>query len=143
MSCQISRRTDQTGYGPFRPNKSDYHSGRRCYRGGWHRSCPALANTCRLHMWTANIICWHSVSPYRGFPHCKVFAPAAPRRAWAPVSVPISGLPLSWPVPVKGLVSHYLTNSLIGRSPILRHISNMYEIPLDVIPFQDITSIAD
>ncbi len=43
----------------------------------------------------------------------------------------------------KGLVSHYLTNSLIGRSPILRHISNMYEIPLDVIPFQDITSIAD
>ena len=47
--------------------------------------------------------------------------PAAPRRAWALVSVPISGLPLSWPVPVKGLVSRYLTNSLIGRSPILRH----------------------
>jgi hypothetical protein len=34
--------------------------------------------------------------------------------------VPISGLLLSEPVPVKGLVGHYLTNSLIGRSPIQR-----------------------
>jgi hypothetical protein len=33
--------------------------------------------------------------------------------------VPISGLPLPRPEPVKGLVSHYLTNSLIGRGPIL------------------------
>ncbi len=68
---------------------------------------------------------------------------AAPLRAWTLVSVSISGLPLSWPVPVKGLVSHYLTNSLIGRSPILRRISNMYDTPLGVIPFQDITPIAD
>ncbi len=68
--------------------------------------------------------------------------PAAPRRAWTLVSVSISGLPLSWPIPVKGLVSHYLTNSLIGRSPILRRIPNMYGIPLDVLPFQDNTSIA-
>ncbi len=40
------------------------------------------------------------------------------------------------------LVSHYLTNSLISRSPVLRRISNMYDIPLDMIPFQDIISIA-
>jgi len=39
--------------------------------------------------------------------------------SWALVSVPISGLPLSRPVPVIGLVSRYLTNYLIGRSPIL------------------------
>ena len=32
----------QTGYGRFRPNKSDYHLGRRYYRGGWHRSFPPL-----------------------------------------------------------------------------------------------------
>ncbi len=25
----------------------------------------------------------------------------------------------------KGLVSHYLANSLISRSPILRHVNNM------------------
>ncbi len=42
----------------------------------------------------------------------------------------------------QGLVSHYLTNSLIGRSPILRRIPNMYGIPFGVIPFQDITPIA-
>ena len=34
--------TYQTGYGRFRPNKSGYHLSCRCYRGGWHRSCPAL-----------------------------------------------------------------------------------------------------
>ncbi len=59
-----------------------------------------------------------------GFPrhacaHCGVFAPAAPRRAWGLVSVPISGLRLPSPVPVVGLVVRHTTNSLIGRSPIL------------------------
>jgi hypothetical protein len=34
--------------------------------------------------------------------------------------VPISGLPLSRPVPVIGLVSRYLTSDLIGRGPILK-----------------------
>ncbi len=42
-----------------------------------------------------------------------------------PLSVSISGLPLSWPIPVKGLVGHYPTNSLIGRSPILKRSHNM------------------
>jgi hypothetical protein len=37
--------------------------------------------------------------------------------------VPISGLPLSRPAPVKGLVSHYLTNNLIGRGLILRRFN--------------------
>jgi hypothetical protein len=32
----------QTGYGRFRPNKSDDHLSCRYYRGGWHRSFPAL-----------------------------------------------------------------------------------------------------
>ncbi len=67
--------------------------------------------------------------------------PAAPRRAWALVSVPISGLPLSWPVPVNGLVSLYLTNYLIGRSPILRHNTNKLMLPFNVEPFQASTSI--
>jgi len=45
-----------------------------------------------------------------------------PSRSWTLVSVSISGLPLSRPVPVKGLVSRYLTNCLIGRSPVLRRV---------------------
>src|SRR5665648_1052233 len=86
----------------FRPNNSGYHSGCRYYRGGWHRSCPALAIKCVLDIKTANEIHWHSVSPYRSFLHCKGFAPAAPRRAWIRVSESISGLLLSQPVLVVG-----------------------------------------
>ena len=65
----------------------------------------------------------HSGSPYRTFVQCKGFAPAAPRRARVSVSVPFSGLPLSWPLLIFGLVSHYLTNNLISRRPILKHRS--------------------
>ena len=42
LSGWISRRTCPAGYGRFRPNKIGHHSSCRYYRGGWHRSCPAL-----------------------------------------------------------------------------------------------------
>ena len=61
----------------------------------------------------------HSPSPRHGYPHCGGFAPGAPRRAWALVSVPIWGLPLSRPLPVFGLAGRYPANYLIGRRPIL------------------------
>ncbi len=64
---------------------------------------------------------WHSKSPYRASAHCKGFAPAAPRRARDLVSVPFSGLPLSRPVRIFGLVGSYPANNLIRRRPILRH----------------------
>jgi hypothetical protein len=41
------------------------------------------------------------------------------RKTWVLISVPISGLPLSWPVPIMGWVVLYTTYYLIGRSPIL------------------------
>ena len=45
----------------------------------------------------------------------------------------ISGPPLSRPVPVTGLVGHYPTNSLIGRSPILeRQKRSMLVTPLNL-----------
>ncbi len=60
-----------------------------------------------------------------GFPshtcvHWKGFAPAAPRRAGTSISVSLSGLGLSSPVPIKGLVVHYTANSLIGCHLILK-----------------------
>ncbi len=55
----------------------------------------------------------------------------------------ISGLLLSQPVPVKGLVVRYTTNYLIGRSPILRHRSSMLEEPLATMPFQVMVAIED
>ena len=72
-----------------------------------------------LHRGKATLSGRHSGWPRRAFAHCGGFATAAPRRAWALISVPISGLPLSRPVPVIGLVGRYPTNNLIGRGPIL------------------------
>jgi hypothetical protein len=42
LSPTISQEIYRTGYERFRPNKYDPHLWRRCYRGGWHRSCPPL-----------------------------------------------------------------------------------------------------
>ncbi len=63
----------------------------------------------------------HLGYPYHTFVYCKGFAPAAPRRARASISVPFSGLPLSGPLLIEGLVGRYLTNNLISRRLILRH----------------------
>ena len=62
----------------------------------------------------------HLGFPYHTFVHCRGFAPAAPRRAGTSISVSLSGLPLSWPVPIFGLVVRYTANCLIGRRLILR-----------------------
>ena len=53
----------------------------------------------------------HSEFPYHCFQHCRGFAPAAPRRARTLVSVSFWGPPLSWPLEIIGLVSHYPTNN--------------------------------
>ena len=42
LSWLIYPQIYQTGYGRFRPNKSGDHLSCRYYRGGWHRSYPAL-----------------------------------------------------------------------------------------------------
>ena len=61
----------------------------------------------------------HSEFPYRTVVQCKVFAPAAPRRARYLVSDTVSRLLLSQPVPITGTVGRYPTVYLIGRSHIL------------------------
>ena len=61
----------------------------------------------------------HSEFPYHTFVYCKVFALAILRRVRTLISVFSSGLPLSRPLPIVGLVGHYPTNNLIGRRLIL------------------------
>ena len=63
---------------------------------------------------------WHWEYPYRAFAHCRGFATAALRRARALISVPFSGLPLSRPVRILGLVGNYPANNLFRRRLILR-----------------------
>ncbi len=93
------------------------------------RLAPVLPTTYSpnyLHLAKAQVKLEHSGSPHHAFAHCGVFAPAAPRGARASVSVPFSGLPLSRPLPIFGLVVRYTANYLIGRRLILRpYVSGM------------------
>ncbi len=118
LSLTISQRIFITGYERFRPNNCGPHSWRWCYRGCWHQSCPPLIRQ-DFYSWQKPNIVWHLESPYRTCVQCKGFAPAAPRRARSSVSVTFSGLPLSRPLLIVGLVGHYPTNNLISRRPIL------------------------
>src|SRR3989344_1427821 len=88
------------------------------------RLAPVLPTTYSpsyLHLAKAYAKHKHWEFPYRTCVHCRGFAPAAPRRARVSVSVPFSGLPLSRPVLIVGLVVRYTANSLISRQLILRH----------------------
>ncbi len=60
----------------------------------------------------------HAASLRQGFPHCAKFPTAASRRSLDRVSVPVWLIILSDQLPIVALVSRYLTNKLIGRSPI-------------------------
>ena len=59
--------------------------------------------------------------------HCPIFLTAASRRSLARVPVPVWLTILSDQLPVFALVSHYLTNKLMGREPVP-------EQPLRVFP---------
>ncbi len=90
------------------------------------RLAPVLPTTYSsrfLHSTKACLVGKHLGSPYHAFVHCKGFPPAASLRTRALVSVPFSGLGLSSPLRITGLVSHYLTNNLIRRRPIHTHRS--------------------
>ena len=86
------------------------------------RLAPVLPTTyspSSLHLAKALPEVKHLESPYHTFVHCKESLAAALLGARVSVSVPFSGLGLSSPLLIKGLVSHYLTNSLISRRLIL------------------------
>ncbi len=55
----------------------------------------------------------------QAFAHCPIFPTAASRRSLGRVSVPVWLIILSDQLPVLALVSHYLTNKLMGRELIL------------------------
>ncbi len=54
----------------------------------------------------------------QAFAHCPIFPTAASRRSLDRVSVPVWLIILSDQLPVLALVSHYLTNKLMGRGLI-------------------------
>ncbi len=119
LSPTISQKILQTGYGRFRPNKCGCHSWRWCYRGCWHQSFPPLIRQ--------DIYSWQKPMQYMGTWDSLITLSCIVKvsRLLHPVggvsvSVPFSGLPLSRPLLILGLVSRYLSNNLISRRLILR-----------------------
>ncbi len=68
----------------------------------------------------------HAALLGQAFAHCPVSLTAASRRSLGRLSVPVWGVTLSGPLPVVGLVSRYLTNYLMGRSPLSRPLSRFF-----------------
>ena len=60
----------------------------------------------------------HAALLHQAFAHCAIFPTAASRRSLGRISVPMWPVALSGRLPVDALVSHYLTNKLIGRESI-------------------------
>ena len=60
----------------------------------------------------------HAAWLRQAFAHCAIFPTAASRRSLDRVSVPVWLIILSDQLPVFALVSHYLTNKLMGRGPV-------------------------
>ena len=60
----------------------------------------------------------HAASLPQPFGHWGIFSTAATRRCLGSVSVPVSGVVLSHPIPVIALVGFYPANKLIGHRPL-------------------------
>ena len=60
----------------------------------------------------------HAAWLRQAFAHCARFPTAASRRSLGRVSVPVWLIILSDQLPVDALVSHYLSNKLIGRETV-------------------------
>ncbi len=99
------------------------------YRCCWHvisislfleyRHLPKADSSSRKALYTPKGFFEHAASHRQAFAHCELFSTAASRRSRARVAVPLLGNTLSYPLPVIALVSHYLTNKLISRRPLI------------------------
>jgi hypothetical protein len=99
------------------------------YRGCWHVVsrdlflCYRPFSSHRKGLYDPKTFIAHAASLHQAFAHCAIFLTAASRRSLGRVSVPVWGIILSDPLPVVGLVRHYRTNYLMGRSPLFKRIN--------------------
>ena len=99
------------------------------YRGCWH-----VVSRC-LFIWylqdysqikevyDPKTFILHAALLHQTFVHCAKFPTAASRRSMGRVSVPSRLVILSDQLPVIALVSHYLTNKLIGVRPLPKRLA--------------------
>ncbi len=89
--------------------------------GGTVKSSGLLTRRSSSHLtgvYNPKTFILHAASLGQGFPHCPKFPTAASRRSLGRVSVPMWPITLSGRLPIAALVSHYLTNKVIGRGLI-------------------------
>ncbi len=117
----------------FTPSDSEQRSHPPYYRGCWHgvSRCfleryrqgnrvlfPLLVLSSPTELYDPKTFITHAASLRQAFAHCAIFPTAASRRSLDRVSVPVWLIILSNQLPVVALVSHYLTNKLMGRGLI-------------------------
>ena len=129
MSPDFSHPTYGTAYELFTPNKSGQRSLPTYYRGCWHvvgRSffCRYRHHRpCSKEVYNPKAFIPHAALLGQAFAHCPKFPTAASRRSLGRVSVPVWVIVLSDHLPIVALVSHYPTNELIGRRPLLKRLA--------------------
>ena len=107
------------------------------YRGCWHvvsRDLFLCYRPCSSHrkgFYDPKTFFTHAASLHQACAHCAIFLTAASRRSLGRVSVPVWPVTLSGRLPVVALVSHYLTNKLIGRESIQNHNKAFHPPPCD------------
>ena len=101
------------------------------YRCCWHRVSNPLFSWYRQNSSHAKAVYDpkaffpHAASLDQAFAHCRIFSTAATRRCTNRVSVSSLKVVLSHLLPVIALVSHYLTNKLIGPRPLPKCIATL------------------
>ncbi len=129
LSSHLSPPTDCPAYTPFTPSKSGQRLHPPYYRGCWHGVSRCFLQRYRRSHLGGHSSLWtvlytpkgfvvHAASLRQTFVHCAIFLTAASRRSLGRISVPVWLIVLSDQLPIVALVSHYLTNKLIGRKPI-------------------------
>src|SRR5699024_8475185 len=120
------QQTRQTAYELFTPNNSGQRLRPTYYRGCWHvvsrrffcRYRHPKASSLLKEVYNPKAVIPHAASLHQACAHCAKFPTAASRRSLGRISVPVWPVTLSGRLPVVALVSHHLTNKLIGREPI-------------------------
>ena len=87
---------------------------------------PSFISSHRTEVYNPKAFIPHAALLGQSFLHCPIFPTAASRRSLDRVSVPVWPVALSGRLPIVDLVSRYLTNSLMGREPILHQIRRSF-----------------
>ena len=120
LSIGILQKTWQDTYRRFTPNNSGQRLQPSYYRGCWHEVSRCLflryrrVSSLRKDLYTPKSFIGHAASLLQAFAHWGRFLTAASRRSLGSVSVPVWLVVFSNQLPVIALVSHYLTNKLMG-----------------------------